>query len=42
MASVGLRNDKLYFHFRNQGKSCKEYAKLENIPANIKRMRVSV
>ncbi|MGO2235960.1 MAG: Arm DNA-binding domain-containing protein [Marinomonas sp.] len=42
MASVGTRNDKLYFDFRYQGKRCKEYTKLENTPANMKRMEAAV
>ena len=42
VASIGVRNNKLYFDFRHQGKRCKEYTKLENTPANMKRMEAAL
>ncbi|MFT7343297.1 MAG: integrase, partial [Alteromonas macleodii] len=43
MASIGVRQDgKLYFNFRYEGKRFKEYTKLENTPANMKRMEAAV
>ncbi len=43
VASIGVRQDgKLYFNFRYEGKRFKEYTKLENTPANMKRMEAAV
>lgn len=39
MASVNQRGGVLFFDFRYQGIRCREYTKLEDTPANRKRMQ---
>jgi integrase len=39
MASVNQRNGLLFFDFRYQGVRCREYTKLDDTPANRKRMQ---
>lgn len=39
MASINSRNGKLFFDFRYRGVRCKEYTKLEDVPANRRRVK---
>ncbi|WP_415244174.1 Arm DNA-binding domain-containing protein [Zhongshania sp.] len=41
MASVNVRDGKLFFDFRYKGQRCIEYTKLTDTPANQKRAKRS-